>query len=192
MNFKIYDILSSLVPGFLFLIVIFKFFGILYDKDQLVLYTALAFFIGYIINTLSSWLEDVYFYSWLGKPSDCLLDGKDIWKVRFYESKKVKELLKSKTEQSNPTNNELFAIAMRDTNPKDGLIEDLNSSYAFSRSLLTCTLLSGILLSFRYYNDWRFYLVFLIVTLIIWLRCKQRAYYYAREILNCYLKNKVS
>lgn len=190
MNFKLYDILSSLVPGFLLLLVILDFLNIPFKNDLIVPYTSIAFLLGFLISTISSWAEDIYFLSWNGKPSDRLLNGKDIWKVKFYESKKVKELLKAETVKSNPSNDELFSIAMRFANQKDNRVEDFNSAYAFSRSLLTCVLIGGIFLLIRYSNDWKIYLIVISTIIIVWLRCKQRGYYYSREVLNVYLKIK--
>ncbi|MEK7720106.1 MAG: hypothetical protein AAB347_10945 [Bacteroidota bacterium] len=192
MNFKLYDILSSLVPGFLLFLVILDFLNMTFEKDMIVPYTSIAFLLGFLINTISSWAEDIYFLSWKGKPSDCLLNGKDIWKVKFYESQKVKELLKTETTKSNPSNDELFSIAMRFANQKDSRVEDFNSSYAFSRSLLTIVLIGGIFLLIRNYKDWKFYLLIIPTIIIVWLRCKQRGYYYSREVLNVYLKIKNS
>lgn len=152
----------------------------------------MLFLLGYLINTISSWAEDIYYLSWNGKPSDCLLNGKKIWKVKFYESQKVKELLRAETAKSNPSNDELFSIALRYANQKDNRVEDFNASYAFSRSLLTIVLIGGIFLLIRNYNDWKFYLLIIPAILIVWLRCKQRGYYYSREVLNVYLKIKNS
>ena len=83
MNFKAYDILSSLIPGFIMLIVLIPFLGLEYNKDYVIGYTAIAFLLGYVLNTLGSWLEDLYYLTWGGKPSDKLLDGKSIWKIKI-------------------------------------------------------------------------------------------------------------
>lgn len=191
MQFKAYDILSSLIPGFLILFGLFQFLGIHYDKDYIVPYTAAAFLLGYVINTISSWLEDFYFFTWGGKPSNNLLKGKDIWKVRFYAHLKTVDLLKSDCANSNPTNDELFSIAMRETNiKKDPRVEDFNAMYAFSRVLLTTVLIMTFLIGYHFYKDWRFYVVCIPIIIIIWLRAKQRGYYYAKEVLNVYLKSK--
>jgi len=191
MNFKAYDILSSLVPGFVTLIVLFDFFSMEYNKDWLVPYTAFAFLLGFVINTASSWLEDIYYFTWCGKPSDRLLEGKSIWKVKFYESEKVKSYLLKEVSTSNPSNNQLFAVAMRNANgKKESRVDDFNANYAFSRAILTTVFISTILILIEYYDDWRAYTVMLPILFGVWLRCKQRAYYYAREILNEYLKSK--
>lgn len=190
MNFKIYDILSSLIPGFLLVIVGLYFLDISYNNDFVVAYTAIAFLVGYIVNSLSSWLEGFYFFTWRGKPSTRLLDGKDIWKVRFYHSQKVKKLLESELNESvSQTNDVLFSIAMRYTS-KEGRVEDFISIYAFSRSLLTCCILGTIIYLIKNYDDWRYYITLLPTVAIVWLRCKQQGYYYAKEVLNCYLKLK--
>jgi hypothetical protein len=192
MNFKTYDILSSLVPGFIAVLILLNGFDIKYDKDMVIAYTVVAFLLGYLINTISSWMEDFYFFTWKGKPSSCLLDGKDIWKVKFYHSVKTKDLLLNDSGKSTATNDELFTIAMRYANgQKDSRVDDFNAMYAFSRSLLTTVLIGTIVLLITNYDNWKYYSVLIPSLFIVWLRCKQRAYYYAREVLNVYLKMKI-
>ncbi len=191
MNFKAYDILSSLIPGFLILLVLLNLFGFTYDKDYVIAYTAIAFLIGYVMNTLSSWLEDFYYLTWGGKPSNNLLAGKGIWKVTFYEHEKAKDLLIQESQKTNPSNDHLFSIAMRYANgKKDSRVDDFNANYAFSRVLLTTTLVITVSQIALNYYDWRYYVTLIPTLIIIWLRCKQRGYYYAKEVLNEYLKGK--
>jgi hypothetical protein len=135
MTFKAYDILSTLVPGFLCLLTLLNILDTTFDKDMVVPYTAIAFLLGYIVNTVSSWLEDFYFFTWGGKPSSRIIEGKDIWKVRFYHSGKAKTLLLNDC-NPNPTSDELFSAAMRIANgQKDSRVDDFNAMYAFSRAL---------------------------------------------------------
>jgi len=193
MNFKAYDILASLIPGFLLVLVLLTALEVKFDKDLIVAYTAVAFFLGFLVNTLSSWLEDFYYWTWGGKPSINILRGKNIWKVKCYHSTQTKELLKSEAANPEATDDELFSIAMRHvTGIKDSRIEDFNALYAFSRSLLTTVLIGTILLLIQNYNDWRFYAFLIPALLVVWLRCKQRGYYYAREVLNEYWKKRTS
>lgn len=191
MNFKAYDILSSLVPGFLALLILQELLYIEFDKDLIVPYTAIAFLLGNVMNTFSSWMEDFYFLTWGGKPSNRLIGGKDIWKVRFYQSGVVRVHLLADCGNANAKNDELFSVAMRIANgSKDSRVEDFNVQYAFSRVLLTTALFGTIFLLFQHYSEWKYYAVALPITLILWLRCKQRAYYYAKEVLTVYLKSK--
>lgn len=192
MNFKLYDILSSLIPGFLLLLTLLEYFNFIFDNDMVVAYTAISFLLGFLINAMSSWLEDLFFLTWRGKPSDRLIAGKDIWKVRFYESKKARDLLLNESGNINPSDDELFSIAQRYANKNGGKVEDLNASYAFARSLLTCVLIGGILFLCNNYDDWKSYSVIIPIIIIVWLRCKQRAYHYAREVLNVYLHQKIN
>lgn len=191
MTFKTYDILSSLIPGFVLMFVLMWTFEIKYDKDLIIAYTAISFIIGYFLNTLSSWFEDIYYFTWGGKPSSRLLDSKDIWKVRFYHTDKVRFLLSSESDKEKPSNDELFSIAMRYANgEKDSRVDDFNSNYAFSRVILTTVLFSTIFLLFKNYDDIRYYCFFIPLTILAWFRCKQRGYYYAREVLIVYLRIK--
>lgn len=191
MTFKAYDILSSLVPGFLLLIAGLNTFGIHYDKDLIVPYTAVAFLLGFLNNTISSWLEDLYFWTWGGKPSNKLLEGKSVWKVPFYYSEKAKSLLIAECPNQNPSKDELFSIAMRKSNGQER-VDNFNALYAFSRALLTTVLIATPVIIITHYTEWRYYPLTIIVFLVLWLRTKQRGYYYAREVLNTYLKLKES
>jgi len=190
MSFKAYDLLSSLVPGFLLLLAIQDGMDISFDKDLVIAYTAIAFFLGYLVNTFSSWMEDFYFFTWGGKPSSRLLDGKGVWKVNFYAWSAAKSLLIQDTRPA-ASNDELFSAAMRIANgQKDSRVDDFNAIYAFSRSLLTTVVLGAPILLIDHYQDWIYYAAMILVLFVSWLRCKQRAYYYAREVLNVYLKGK--
>jgi len=189
MNFKAYDIISSLVPGFLAVLTLLNTLDIPYDKDNVIAYTAVAFLLGYLMNAISSWLEDLYNWSWGGKPSDRLLDGKDIWKVSFYHSAKVKTLLLTESGNPNASNDELFSIAMRYGNGQSR-VDDFNAMYAFARVLLTTVLVGTVIFLVDHYDQLKYYIFFLPTLFAIWLRCKQRGYYYAREVLNAYLKVK--
>lgn len=189
MTFKAYDIFSSLVPGFLLMIGLQNFFEIAYDKDYLVAYTALAFLFGYIANTLGSWLEGFFFWTWEGKPSSNLIAGKGIWKIKIYNSVALEHFLKGKTTTQNPSSDELFSIAMRYANgEKDTRIDDFNAMYAFARTMLTTVTIAGILILIKNWDDWNYYAIVIPTIIVLWLRCKQRGYYYAKEVLNVYSK----
>lgn len=192
MKFKFYDILSHLIPGIIVYIAYLEFIGKGFDKDFVVPATAIAFVLGYFVNTLASWLEDFYYWTWKGKPSNRLLDGKDIWKIRFYEYKDARRLLEKECSNSNPSNDELFSIAMRYTTPEvNSRVGDFNANYAFSRVILTTVLISAGLMIYSYYKSYEVYLIAIPLILISWYRCKQRGYYFAREVLKTYLKEKV-
>ncbi|WP_448103473.1 hypothetical protein [Pedobacter panaciterrae] len=191
MNFKAYDILSSLVPGFLILLAGLNVFEIDFDKDLLVAYTTVAFPLGYVMNSLSSWLEDFYFWTWGGRPSSKMLEAgsSGVWKVKFYNSAKVRQALIDASGNSQATNDELFQYACRyATGEKDSKVEDLSASYVFARSLLTAVVIGMPVLLVQNYEDWRYWIVLIPTLFVLWLRCKQRAYFYVRQVLNNFLK----
>lgn len=190
MKFKFYDILSHLIPGFIIYITYLEFIGETFNKDFVVPSTAIAFVLGYFLNTLSSWLEDFFYWTWGGIPSSRLLDGKDIWKVRFHESERTKKMLQN--EASTPiTNKKLFSIAKRYTNYEVDLkVGDFNANYAFSRVILTTVLIASGFMIYAYYDSYLVYATTIPLIFVSWLRSKQRGYYYAREVLNTYLMAK--
>ena len=191
MKFKFYDVLSHLIPGFIILFFALYVLEIDYDNKYLVPATAIAFLVGFFNNTLSSWLEDFYFFTWGGKPSSNLINGKNFWKVKFYSSEEVKILLAKESKNRKPSDDELFSIAMRYATPEvNSRVEDFNANYAFSRAILTTVIIISFLALMRFYDNIYVYPLALIAIIITWLRCKQRAYYFSREVLKTYLKQK--
>ena len=189
MKFKFYDILSQLVPGFL----VYGLIKITYPTPNTspLIEIAFAFVLGYLINALGSTFEKVYYFTFGGKPSTNLLDGKSIKSVNFYEYKKIKNLLLSSTDEDDPTNDHLFRLAYSNTNESENeRINNFNANYAFSRSLLTTFILSFFILLPQFYNEYLFYIITFLLILITWFRCKKYGYYFAREVLETYRKKE--
>lgn len=88
----------------------------------------------------------------------------------------------------NPSEDRLFNKAMRAVNgDQNSRVPDFNAHYALSRTILTTVLISSILLIYSNPCCWQSYLS-IVVVLICWNKYRERAYYYAREVLNEYLK----
>ncbi|MBQ2884025.1 MAG: hypothetical protein IJE43_09695 [Alphaproteobacteria bacterium] len=204
MEFKYYDVLSSLVVGYVVLIIGMYSFQIEYNSDYTVAYLAIAFLCGYIINSIGSLLEPIYYFTIGGKPSNRLLDDgkkKHCWfynlfvpkntgikKARFYETATARKLLLKGFEDEDPKEDRLFSKAMRTVNgDQDTRVPDFLAHYALSRTILTTVLISSLLIIYANPNNWQSYLSIVLV-LICWNRYRERAYYYAREVLNEYLK----
>lgn len=204
MEFKYYDVLSSLVVGYVVLIIGMYSFQIEYNSDYTVAYLAIAFLCGYIINSIGSLLEPIYYFTIGGKPSNRLLDDgkkKHCWfynlfvpkntgikKTPFYETATVRKLLLEGIEDEKPKEDRLFSRAMRTVNgDQNTKVADFLAHYALARTILTTVLISATLIIYTNSSNWQSYLSIVLV-LICWNRYKERAYYYAREVLNEYLK----
>lgn len=71
---------------------------------------------------------------------------------------------------------------------EDCRVPAFNAQYAWARTMLTTILIADTLCAFRFYNEWQFWPIAMILLIISWNRFKERGYYYAREVLNEYLK----
>lgn len=190
-NFSAYNILSALIPGFVILLLLTQFEYIEFEQKYVIPYTAVAFIIGYFVNTLSSWLEGLLYITWGGKPSDRLLAGKGIWKVKFYAHQEVREKLTAQSNNKTPTDTELFQIAQRHSSD-NAKVNALANNYAFSRVILMTIF---ICLAIFIYNDFKNIKIILgcfALLFVAWLRCKQMGYYLVREVLNQYLNQEKS
>lgn len=191
---KYYDLLSTAIIGVVVVAIVNYFFLDNIDIDG-VAYLAVGYMVGYFINAIGSLFEDKYYYTIGGKPSDKLLtpvEGQR-WtgysRVRFYDIEKATSLLKSELQNQNASIAHMFSCAMRKANGcKDSRVPAFNAQYAWSRTLLTAVWMVDILMMFRYYDEWLFWLIGLLLLVISWNRYKERGYYYAREVLNEYIK----
>lgn len=185
MKFKYYDLLSHLIPGMVILFTVKLFYKDTLPELPAIPLLAIAFVIGYFTNTISSWLEGIYFFISGGNPIDNFFENKGIWKVRYYNGSKIKKKLLTKLQFSELSNSELFSEAMRIANSTDSTrLDDFNSIYAFSRSILTTVIISGGLLIQARPQNLLIYIIILILFIIALLRFKQRSGYYIREVLN--------
>ena len=83
----------------------------------------------------------------------------------------------------------MFGCAMSKVNGgKDSRVPAFNAQFAWSRTILTIILISIILFAICYYDEWISGVASISLLLISWNRSKERGYYYAREVLNEYLK----
>lgn len=194
MDIKYYDLLSTTIIGVAIVAVgNFLFLGNI-DVDGVV-YLAVGYLTGYFINAIGSLLEDTYYKVIGGKPSDKLLtlvEGQK-WtgyeRVKFYEPERVIKRLKNELGDPYASERKMFAYAMRKVNScEDSRVPAFNAQYAWSRTVLTTVLIADLLCTFHFYNNYVFYLIALLLLVISLRRFKERGYYYAREVLNEYLK----
>lgn len=203
MNFKYYDIISTLICGVVLLFVVSIVINWDISKVNVVIVLSLAYVMGYILNAVSALLEPLYYWFMGGMPSDKLLRfpepnccGKvrkytGFGRVRFYEYEKVVKLLREELDDADADEKKMFGKAMSYSNSNDkSRVPDFNAHYAFSRVMLTLVLVSACLIMTKYYDVWWAWLITLLVILLVGHRCKERGYYYAREVLIEYLKNK--
>lgn len=196
MEFKYYDLLSTIIVGYFAMMAYLFFAGVDYNEDYSVAYIAAAFVIGYLINAISSLMENFWYWTIGGMPFDKLLTidpnkkYTGIYRIRFYEVAKAIKCLKEDLGNPDANTRQMFGCAMRKTNGnQNSRVPDFNAQYAFSRVLLT-TLFFVTIIAIAYHPcDWRAYLM-IIPLIIAWNRFKERGYYYAREVLNEYLNQK--
>ena len=185
MNFKSYDILSKLITGLLVSFVIIKFYfpNIDFSKiGEVIFITALAYIVGFFIDTFSSWLEPFYYFTWKGRPSDRFISGKGLGKIKVPSHlESIKSHLRTLVKSETIPDNELFGIALRST--KSERVTDFQNLYAFSRSLLTSFIILFFVLLPKFYCCWVFYSISVFLIFVLWLRAKQRAYYFVKEVL---------
>lgn len=185
MKFKYYDLLSHMVPG----LVVFWVLSFEYEKFMpnvsAIPLLAIAFIIGYFVNTLGSWFESFFHAISGGNPLEKFFDGEGIWKVKYHNGEVIKSLISSRLANGETENSKLFVEAMRIANSDStARLEDFNASYAFSRSIVMTIMAAGGIMLYSDPTNLTYYAIVFCLVLISLLRFRQRNGYYIREVLN--------
>ena len=196
MSFKYYDLLSNLTVGIVAFYAIWKFVFPGLEISEWGVIPA-GYVLGYFLNAISSLIEPFLFCTICGKPSDKLLTPvpgqkwTGIKKVKFYFVEEAVKALKKDTGDAEATTDKMFGYAMRIANPnKDSRVPDFNGHYALTRVILTTVLMAIALVEVRFYSIWYSWPISIAILLLAWNRYRVWGYYYAREVLNEYLKLK--
>jgi hypothetical protein len=152
--------------------------------------TAIAYTLGYFVNSISAWIEFILNWTWGGRPSDQLLKGEVCGRIKFPEWKTTLKLLQKELDNKNASVDDLFKVAMRKAK-NGGRIPEMNGQYAFSRSILIAILISVIILGLDFYQNTVFWIISLVLILAAWYRTKERGFYYAKEVLSEVLNEEV-
>ena len=203
MNFKYYDTLSTLISGTVLLFIISMTTEWDVSQFNVAIILALAYVLGYMLNALGALLEPVYYWFMGGMPSNKLLTAPKpscrgnvrnytgFGRIRFYEYDKAVRCLKKELNDENANARKMFGKAMSYSNTNEKTrVPDFNAQYAFSRGMLTLALVSSAFILPKFYDVWYAWLIVVFVVLLVGLRCKERGYYYAREVLIEYLNTK--
>ena len=201
-KFDYYDTLSFFVPGMLLLGWIVICFPSLVQLGSsanfpsafaTLLLMALSLFLGQIIQAVASIVEPVIYRTWGGRPSDRAIQAG----IKDYLPEETAIRIRKKLEKAIGEQTEihsLFLFAMQSSDSAGaGRSRQFNSLYAYHRGLLVLLFLSGLILlgsmkwggaaSVGIWTNVAASLSVALLTVLIWHRAKQRAFYYVREVL---------
>lgn len=201
-KFDAYDLLGILVPGLLVLgwapvcfpsVSAGSSWAGFPDAFKVVLLTALAVFVGQLVQAIASLLEPLIYRTWGGRPSDTALSSglegyfprDTAIRIRTKLSEEVGEV---------SANNSLFLYAMQMSDGNEiGRSHRFNTLYAYHRALLVLVLICGAALGASMIwgaaASWSVGqrvvtgLGVFALLVLVWHRARQRAFYYVREVL---------
>ncbi len=218
MQFKTYDILSSLIPGILVIVVIVPTYILLSNnlivfESKLVTYKDLSsiltfaflvisYITGYLISALGSWFEPFLFFLWRGRPSKILLTNSSK-RIFLLDASKIFDFLKTESNLKIIKKGDwklLFQSAKnisynQSNNNIQKRIDNFNDNYIFSRNILISYIIIILALLALFFNNFisnSLIIFFIFIGVMLFIRCRDRALYYSREILlNSYPKIKI-
>ncbi len=205
-----YDIVAHIVPGTLVLGVLALIpevfgFTVPTPRSEAVTLAAgipVAYAVGQIVQAVSSLMQPLYYRLWGGMPSKVILEGNSK-RLRGARLSKILTALSERLGSPADTPEEraaLFSFAMALCNKESlGRVDDFNASYAFHRALLTTGILTTIMLALALalselgvasttstFRPSLIYLLILslLVTVIEFIRARQRGEYFSIEVLD--------
>ena len=197
-----YDLLGTLVPGVLAVswcaICFPQLAGIvsasgLNDLFGVIAGLALAVFAGQLVQAVGSIAEPLLYRSWGGRPSDrALQEGLGRY-LPADSSFRIRRKLQARV-GPDAGSDSLFLHAMQLTDAANvGRASRFNGLYAYHRSLVVFVVVAlcvavascggGLLATWRWWHALGVVLGLLVLLFLAWHRAKQRAFYYAREVL---------
>lgn len=203
-KFKIYELLSWVIPGTLLIWLGAVCFPSLAtagtavkfpDAFGVVALLALAIFIGNLVQAVASLIEPVLNWTWGGRPSERALQG---GLGDRYLPKDAAARIRKKLEEivgAGASNRALFLYAMqRAESAGSDRISTFNALYAYHRALLVlCVaglvaliigIIGGQLPSLPWYGSVGVAALAACGLVLVWYRTKQRGFYYVREVLH--------
>jgi hypothetical protein len=203
-KFEFYDVLGILVPGSILLALIAvsfpgvtpAFVGIAFPAAFAVIcLTAVAAFLGELVQAISSFLEPVFNWTWGGRPSERAL--KEGLGTRYFPADSANRIRAklAKAVGDTASDRSLFLYAMQKAETSgNSRVAKFNGLYAYHRAMfaLVLTSLGVILVSMCWgtVKQWFWWdkvgivAVDLFLLVRFWLRPKQRGFYYFREVLS--------
>ena len=196
MSFKYYDLLSNLTVGIVVFYAIWKLFLPDLEISEWAVIPA-GYVVGYFVDAISSLIEPLLNKTICGMPSDRLLTPipgqkwTGIKKVRFYFANEAIKALREDTKDYEADTKKMFGYAMRMVNSnKDCRVPDFNGHYALSRVIFTTVIFAVIIVEIKFARVWYSWPIAIAILFFAWNRFRERGYYYAREVLNEYLKQR--
>jgi hypothetical protein len=201
-KFEFYDILGILVPGVLLVYVFLLCFPgtiafvppKMSDALNTIAFTAMAIFVGQLVQAIASLLEGPLYRTWGGRPSErALHSGLGTRYLPDATAKRIRAKLK-KVVSEHATDRDLFLYAMQCAEGANSAqVSKFSALFAYHRALLVLCLASFILITASAFIGalaalprWKLVLLAaaaFVVFVLVWHRTRQRAYYYVREVL---------
>lgn len=197
MNIKYHDALSIAIVGVVvFAVANWLFFN--FEDVNGVVHLAFGYFTGCFVNTLGLMLQPFYYKATIGGYASHKLltvsEGR-AWtgcsKVRFYEAREAIDMLKEELNDPSASNQKMFECALKKANDcLDSRVQVFNAQFVGAQTTLTGVIIMDMMCGFRFYDKWQFWAVAIALLLIAGMMFRWRAFYYAKEVLNEYLRRR--
>lgn len=198
-----YDLFGAFVPGVLLMSVVAILFPMMTkpiaasdipDAFIVIALTVAAYFVGQVVQAVSSLFIPVVHWTWGGSPSErAVSTGLGERYFPKEDTDRIHRKLASRLGDS-ASDRSIYLNAMSlSRKDKESLASRFNGSYAYHRAVLFMTFamlglvslsrFSGAAATYSKSLFWTLFAANALLCVLFWLRCHQRAKYYCREVL---------
>ncbi|AHJ95548.1 hypothetical protein [Hymenobacter swuensis] len=191
MNFSVYDVLSKLLPGgILFCVVVLGQLVPKSDRLTDVLSLVIMYLLGYFIDATASSIEPMLFTFMGGRPSARLIQDQYEGRYRLSRLPVLIQHMQQTFPEQFADRSLWFDLLARTVNQKaPPRVTTFQEAYAFARNLSVSLCLSLPLVQLAFHS-WYLTAAVACLCVLAFRRTKERAYYYVRELINCYMHEK--
>lgn len=187
-NISLFDILGKVIPGGLIYFTINH--CLIAEKVELsqIILLIIVYILGYLIETVASIFErPIIFKLFGGNPAIRLLNGKSFLDIQIGRLEELNDHVYEKFQKYKDNKIKQFLIFHSIVSKKGyKRVNNFLEQYVFSRNILISYFISGIIY-ISCHTSWQIITIYIIFLLFFFVRCKQRNYYFAKEVINSYL-----
>lgn len=191
MTLSLFDILSKIIPGGLLFFTIVQSNSIQNFENNEVVILIVIYIIGYLIEAISSLIESPVIFRFFGvNPAVNLLNGKRCFGIGISEDE-ISEILTHTNSKIIENKLELFyyihSLISKKNYPR---INQFLEQYTMSRNILVSSIISSNYFLLKHFSSLSL-IICISLIIIIFIRTKQRNYYFAKEVITTYMYGEI-
>lgn len=188
---SLYDILSKVIPGALCFFLTGAYSWAIHQKVSDVLSLFIIYLIGYVADTLAGMLErPLLFKTFTGTPSRRLLENRSFAHIKLHQLPLLDAFITEHYPDLASNKDACFQKIYSEVNKTDvPRVSSFLQAYIFSRNIFFAFMFSAPVYLWRSFS-WGLLIAAAALATLFWLNSKYRAYYFSKEVIESFIREK--